>query len=141
MLDDARPVAEDLREMGPDLVKTARGLQPVAEQLSSNINNVLNFIRFWALTTNGADGISHYFRAHLTVQASMLDGNLPGLSPGTANLGGADPAPNSGQPKNTSPLQVPGGLLQPGQSRDGGVTGMNQKQESGALGFLMGGDN
>ncbi|HEX4221219.1 MAG TPA: MlaD family protein, partial [Pseudonocardiaceae bacterium] len=26
MLDDARPVAEDLREMGPDLVKTAKGL-------------------------------------------------------------------------------------------------------------------
>jgi phospholipid/cholesterol/gamma-HCH transport system substrate-binding protein len=142
MLRRAQPVAEDLRDMGPDITKTSEALAPAFQQLTGNVNNVLNFIRFWALTTNGKDGFSHYFRAHLDAQPNTFNGNLPaGLSPGTANLGGPDPAPYSGQPKNTSPLKVPGGLLQPGQSSDGGVTGMNQKQESGALGFLMGGDN
>jgi phospholipid/cholesterol/gamma-HCH transport system substrate-binding protein len=142
MLREAQPVAEDLHHLGKDLVKTSDALAPALQQLTGNINNVLNFIRFWALTTNGSDGLSHYFRVHPTVQTTGLSGNLPApLSPGTANLGGRDPAPDSGAPENPSPLKVPGGVLQPGQSSDGGVTGMNQKQESGALGFLMGGDN
>jgi phospholipid/cholesterol/gamma-HCH transport system substrate-binding protein len=141
MLEDAQPVAEDLREMGDDLVATSKGLKPTFEQLSGNVNNVLNFIRFWALSTNGADGLSHYFRAHVTNQATAVTGNLPApLSPGTTDLGGPDPAPNAGQPKNTSPVKVPSGLLQSGESSDGGVTGMNKKQESGALGFLLGGN-
>jgi phospholipid/cholesterol/gamma-HCH transport system substrate-binding protein len=142
MLVQAQPVARDLHALGGDLVKTSDALAPALRQLTGNVNNVLNFIRFWALTTNGSDGVSHYFRAHLDAQASALNGNLPaGASPGTADLGGPDPAPYSGAPKNTSPVKVPGGLLQPGQSSDGGVTGMNQMQESGALGFLVGGDN
>ena len=144
MLHEAQPVAEDLHHLGPDLTKTSYALRPALQQLTGNINNVLNFIRFWALTTNSTDGVSHYFRAHLDVggEPSALDGNLPpGIAPGTANLGGRDVAPNSGHAPNTSPLKVPGGILQPDQSSDGGVTGMNQKQESGALGFLMGGDN
>jgi phospholipid/cholesterol/gamma-HCH transport system substrate-binding protein len=144
MLEDLRPVAEDLRDAGPDIVDTARALDPTVRQLSHNINDVLNFIRFWALTTNAKDGLTHYFRAHINAGPLSLTGNLPAgpLNPGSASLGGPDIAPQSGQPKNTSPLQSPvAGMLEKSTSKDGGVTGMNQKQESGALGFLMGGDN
>ncbi|MBO0877420.1 MAG: MCE family protein [Pseudonocardia sp.] len=138
MLREAEPVAQRLHEMGPDVDTTAQGLRPVVKDLSANVDNVLNFIRFWALTTNGRDGLSHYFRAHLVVEPDAVTGNIPG-GPGTADLGGRDRAPRSGQPVNHGP-KVPTGLLQPGQSPDGGVTGLNPRQESGALGFLLGGD-
>jgi phospholipid/cholesterol/gamma-HCH transport system substrate-binding protein len=135
-LEKAQPVAEDLRALGPDLTKTSEGLKPILQSLTGNVNNVLNFIRFWALTTNGKDGLSHYFRAHVVVQPTAVTGNIPG-GPGTLNLGGRDPAVDSGQPKKS--LGVPAGLLQPDTTKDGGVTGMSPKQESSALGFLLGG--
>jgi hypothetical protein len=36
---------------------------------------------------------------------------------------------------------VPTGLLAPDNSGDGSATGLNEKQESGALGFMLGGDH
>jgi phospholipid/cholesterol/gamma-HCH transport system substrate-binding protein len=137
MLRAAQPVAAELRAAGPDINNTAKGLRPIVQQLSGNIDNVLNFIRYWALTTNGKDGLSHYFRAHLKYENSTFTGNIPG-GPGDSGLGGRDPAPDSGQPENPTP-GVPSGLLQPDRSGDGGVTGLNEKQESGALGFMLGG--
>jgi phospholipid/cholesterol/gamma-HCH transport system substrate-binding protein len=139
MLREAEPVAERLREMGPDVTATARGLRPIAQQLAANVDNVLNFVRFWALTTNGRDGLSHYFRAHMVAEPDSLTGNIPG-GPGTGNLGGRDPAPDSGQPVNHGP-NMPAGLLQPAPSSDGGLTGLTEHQESGALGFLVGGEH
>ena len=139
MLREARPVAEQLRIAGPDLTDTAKGLRPIVQNLSGNIDNVLNFIRYWALTTNGRDGLSHYFRAHLNVEGTAVTGNIPG-GPGTADLGGRDPAPDSGQPVNNGP-KVPAGLLAPSGDGDGSATGLNPKQESGALGFMLGGDH
>lgn len=138
LLEQAQPVARELHAAGPDLTATAKGLHPIVESLSANIDNVLNFIRYWALTTNGRDGLSHYFRAHITVQPTAVTGNIPG-GPGEANLGGRDPAPDSGQPHRGPNL--PPGLLPPGNTSDGGATGLDPKQESGALGFLLGGDN
>jgi phospholipid/cholesterol/gamma-HCH transport system substrate-binding protein len=136
LLREAQPVARRLREAGPDIIRTSTGLRPITQQLAGNVNNVLNFIRFWALTTNGADGISHYFRAHLKVMPSTVSGNVGRF--GDFGIGGRDPAPDSGQPPNGP--GIPPGLLQKDPTKDGGVTGMNEKQESGALGFLTGGE-
>lgn len=138
LLEKAQPVARDLRELGPDLTRTSTGLKQALQQLSGNVDNVLNFLRFWALTTNGKDGLSHYFRAHLEIQPSDVTGSIPGTNGTNFGLGGRDPAPDSGQPEPGP--GIPSGILQPKQTKDGGVTGMNPKQESGALGFLMGGD-
>lgn len=137
LLEKAQPVAEDLRDLGPDLTDTSTGLKQAVQQLSGNVTNVLNFVRYWALTTNGKDGLSHYFRAHATFRPAAVSGNLPGGG-SDYGIGGRDPAPDSGQPERGP--KVPTGILQPQQTKDGGVTGMNQKQESGALGFLVGGD-
>jgi len=139
LLDRARKPVEDLKEAGPDITATSKGLRPIVEQLDGNIDNVLNFIRYWALTTNGRDGLSHYFRAHLNVEPTAVTGNIPG-GPGNADLGGRDPAPDSGQPVNNGP-KLPTGLLAPAESGDGSATGLNEKQESGALGFMLGGNN
>jgi phospholipid/cholesterol/gamma-HCH transport system substrate-binding protein len=139
LLEAARKPAEDLKDAGPDIATTSKGLRPIVEQLDGNIDNVLNFIRYWALTTNGRDGLSHYFRAHLNVEPTAVTGNIPG-GPGNANLGGRDPAPDSGQPVNNGP-NLPTGLLAPDDSGNGSATGLNEKQESGALGFMLGGNN
>jgi phospholipid/cholesterol/gamma-HCH transport system substrate-binding protein len=139
LLNSAQGPARDLKAAGPDIASTAKGLRPIVEQLDGNIDNVLNFIRYWALTTNGRDGLSHYFRAHLNVEPTAVTGNIPG-GPGNANLGGRDPAPDSGQPVNNGP-NLPTGLLAPDDSGNGSATGLNEKQESGALGFMLGGNN
>jgi phospholipid/cholesterol/gamma-HCH transport system substrate-binding protein len=139
LLKDARELTEHLKAAGPDMAETSKGLRPIVEQLDGNIDNVLNFIRYWALTTNGRDGLSHYFRAHLNVEPTAVTGNIPG-GPGNANLGGRDPAPDSGQPVNNGP-NLPTGLLAPDDSGEGSATGLNEKQESGALGFMLGGSN
>jgi len=139
LLNKARDLTEDLKTAAPDIAETSKGLRPIVEQLDGNIDNVLNFIRYWALTTNGRDGLSHYFRAHLNVEPTAVTGNIPG-GPGNANLGGRDPAPDSGQPVNNGP-NLPTGLLAPDDSGEGSATGLNEKQESGALGFMLGGNN
>ncbi|NBH07488.1 MlaD family protein [Amycolatopsis sp. SID8362] len=149
LLDEARPVADELKQAGPDLRSTVGGVRPVVTQLTDNLGNVLNFIRSWALTTNGSDGISHYFRAMIIVNPDLLTGLVPGLgapnqapAPTTAppsQDGGAPPLPLPSLPGLTGPGGVLGGLLAPGGQPDGSVTGLSSQQESGVLQFLIGG--
>lgn len=156
LLDAARPVVADLRGAGPDLRAATAGARPVVERLSGNLDNVYNFIRFWAMTTNGHDGLSNYFRTVTVVNPDMATGNLPpGAAPPlpdtsglTAPLGG--PAEGAGDAL-TPPPGAGGGLLAPPSSEpgdpsgsgsapdDGSATGLDQEQESGMLGGLLGG--
>jgi phospholipid/cholesterol/gamma-HCH transport system substrate-binding protein len=137
LLDEARPVVEELRKAGPDLRGTVAGANPLTEKLTGNIDNVLNFFRFWAMSTNGWDGLSHYFRGQAIIHPEELTGLLPSLT-------GAPPPPTlpkpGEQPPSPLPLPIPGlldnkNLIGP----NGGVTGLNQRQESGVLQFLLGG--
>lgn len=59
LLDEARPVTDALRSAGPPLRTVASSGRPVVTELAGNFDNVLNFLRYWALTTNGYDGVSH----------------------------------------------------------------------------------
>jgi phospholipid/cholesterol/gamma-HCH transport system substrate-binding protein len=158
LLDEARPVVATLRASGADTKSLANSLKPIAGELTDNINGVFDFIKNWALATNGADGLSHYFRAGLVITPDTVSGALPGLG---SNLGiGGSPAPlvkdPSGIPVYPMAPQQPGGgpaggllggnpggllgtILAPTPSADGGVTGLTQQQESGVLGFLLGG--
>ncbi len=157
LLDEARPVVSTLRTSGPDTVSVASSLRPLVGELSDNITNVFNFVKYWALATNGSDGLSHYFRGMVVVTPEILTGLVPGLG---SNLGvGGSPAPLTknpgGQPVDPMAPQQPGGgpagqtggvtgllsgLLSPAPTADGGVTGLNQQQENGMLGFLLGGN-
>jgi phospholipid/cholesterol/gamma-HCH transport system substrate-binding protein len=145
-------VVSTLRASGTDTKDIASSLKPLVGELSDNITNVFNFIKNWALATNGSDGLSHYFRAMLVVTPDVISGAIPGLG---SNLGiGGSPAPltkdPSGQPVDPQAPQQSGGgpqgppplggLLAPTPTQDGGVTGLNQQQESGILGFLLGGN-
>ncbi len=156
LLDEARPVVSTLRASGPDTVAVASSLKPLVGELSDNITGVFNFVKYWALATNGSDGLSHYFRGMLVITPDILTGLVPGLG---SNLGvGGSPPPltknPSGQPVDPMAPQQPGGgpaqqgglggviggLLAPAPTADGGVTGLSQQQESGMLGFLLGGN-
>jgi phospholipid/cholesterol/gamma-HCH transport system substrate-binding protein len=139
LLKEVQPVARHLHELGPDFKATGQGVAPIFREASQNVNSVLGFVRNWALTTNGRDGLSHYFRAFGVGSPEIVTSAIPGVG-GTGNgITGRDPAQDSGQPNRNKP-EIPG-LLAPKSSKDsdGGVTGLNQKQESGALGFMLGG--
>lgn len=131
LLDQAAPVVADLHHAGPGFRTTTDSIRPIAKDLTSNLDNVLNFVRNWALTTNGSDGLSHYFRAHYTVNPAAVTGFLPG--------GVALPNRVSGM-RQLPPVP---GLLQPStgarQLPDAGQTGLNPAQERGMTGFLLGG--
>lgn len=147
LLDEARPVASDLRAAGPDLRASSASARPLADNLTGNMDNVLNFIRYWALTTNGHDGVSHYFRAHVIVNPDSATGLAPGagpdpgLLPDAPSIGGQQPGGAlSGVP---AAPPVPGGLLQAPttEPRPAGpeATGLTPEQESGMVGSLLGG--
>lgn len=150
LLNEARPVADQLRMAGPALRSDSASARPIVAQLADNFGNVLNFVRYWALTTNGYDGISHYFRGHVSFDPSVVQ-HVTGSG---SNIPPLNPPPPGGpqQPQTPAPLPPgggllppldgkgpPGGLLAPGRTPDGSATGLNQKQESNALEFLLGG--
>jgi phospholipid/cholesterol/gamma-HCH transport system substrate-binding protein len=141
-MDAARPVVEELRKAGPGLRGTVAAANPLTAQLTGNIDNVLNFFRFWAMSTNGWDGLSHYFRGQAIIHPEEITGLLPSLT-------GTPPPPTiPGAGKPAAPSALPGlpgslgsGLLDTKSlvAPDGGVTGLNERQESGVLQFLLGG--
>ncbi|MDN5746153.1 MAG: MCE family protein, partial [Nocardioidaceae bacterium] len=144
----ARPVAADLRTSGPKLAKTTSGTQKLVRDLTANRDALFGFVRNWALSTNGADGISHYFRAQFTLHPDMITGLLTDLSTSkpTDSKSSKAAAPKSGNasaPKSSSGSLLDGlsgtlgNLLSPkGKS----ATGLDQKQELNLLGLLLGGN-
>ncbi|MCQ4079207.1 MlaD family protein [Streptomyces sp. RB6PN25] len=134
LLDAARPVADELLRAGPSLQSDAGSLAPLVTTLSGNIDHVMNFIRGWALCTNGSDGLSHYFRAMVIVTPSIATGLLPAGGSTPTTTPHAAPAPT--QPGLPG---LPSGILPTNPGPGGGVTGLTPQQESGALQFLLGG--
>ena len=65
-----------LRRAGPDLSDTAASARPLVGELSNNLDNVYNFLRFWAQTANGHDGLSNYFRGFVVVNPQSATGLL-----------------------------------------------------------------
>lgn len=101
LIRQAAPVVAQLRRSGPDLTTASRSLNPVSrEVLDRNLQGVMDFVRKWALSTNGSDSLSHYFRGvvYLTPTAlksiaqslipPQLGIQLPGSATGTTTKGG-----------------------------------------------------
>lgn len=149
LLDQARPVADQLSAAGPNLRTAITSANPIVTDLTHNIDNVLGFLRYWALTTNGYDGVSHYFRGHVVVSTQVLNALFPQLTgpapvapagptapAPSAPAGGPQPPPATGQNLIGGLLN---GLLTPSPSPGGSATGLNQQQEGGLLQYLLGG--
>lgn len=143
LVDEARPVAADLAAASPALRSVAADTRPLALALigdDDKLGNLLEFIRNWALTTNGKDGLSHYFRAHVIASEESFMGPVPVDTPAKDIT--KDPPP----PGVTPPvLKVPGAVGSvplPGAAQDpGSATGLTPEQERGLLGTLLGGSS
>ena len=143
LLDEARPLAAEAKTTGKPLYDTVHGARPVVDSLTANlggpygtgpdprcpkdpgacddprIQGILGFLHNWALTTNGGDALSHYFRVFFVADTTNATGalGLPGkLIPGANNT-----------------------LLKGQPSPSGSATGLTPAQEQSALGTLMGG--
>lgn len=168
LLREARRPADDLRIGSPELAATVGGTKTLVHGLTENREAVFNFVRNWALNTNGFDGISHYWRIVVTVHpdswTALLDmlggGSLPALPAAAAAKSAATATGTEADSEgSSSPLDVPevvngvtkpltgltdkltGGTLLGGKKSTGddSSTGLSEKQESGLLGFLFGG--
>lgn len=140
LLDRARPIAEELRKAGPNLRTSLAGARPVVDELADDMDTVMTFIRQWALTTNGYDGVSHYFRGHVTFDAGIAANHLLPqlLGDGAPKVPPLNQPPPDERPGGGLVPGVPGGLLGP-STKDGGATGLEPEQETGLLDYLLGG--
>ncbi len=146
LLDEARPLAAEAKATGKPLYDTVHAARPIVNSATVNlggpygsgpdpicggtdasacnnprIQGLLGFLHNWALTTNGGDALSHYFRVFFVADTQ----NVTGLPVGglTNNLiPGADNTLLKGQP-----------------AANGSATGLTPAQEQSALGTLMGG--
>ena len=152
LIDYARPVAESLHRLGPDLRGTTRGARPVVNGLLGNLRNVLDFVKYWALTTNGEDGLAHYFRAHYVVSSELVTGFVPATGGKTVDSGKKngllpDLLPDlplldgllGGSGGDAGLLDGLGSLLG-GKATSNSATGLTAQQEQSLIESLIGGN-
>lgn len=164
----AQRPADDLRVAGPGLDTTVDGTKTIVHGLTENRDAMFTFIRYWALNLNGFDGLSHYWRVGLILNSDSWTALLDALKNGAGglNLGLAPPTQTgtassakakSDGASSDGPTGIVGDLLKPlngltkgltsgsllkkKPTTDGGSTGLDKKQESNLLGFLLGGGN
>jgi phospholipid/cholesterol/gamma-HCH transport system substrate-binding protein len=148
----ARPVARTLASLAPGMEATADHGREIGTQLLGNLETVMDFIKYWALTTNGQDGLSHYFRAHVVVSTATVTGLIPdvegqqapdGDDRGPLDLG--DDLLDQAGPLLDGVLNGLGGLLGGNRSdrskaaEGGTATGLTESQEQSLLSYLTGG--
>ncbi len=170
LIEQAAPAVRQLREVGPELRRGSESLKVAGSEVLTEVplGNLMAFVRKWALSTNGRDNISHYFRGlfHVTpASLNMLLGSkaIPEvLTPAPSNEGNSEPddllptLPGLDLSKLDDLLSpendLLGGLLGnllPGvvkdksknkdKSESKSATGLTDKQEQGLLGLLLGG--
>lgn len=156
LVDEARPVVEALGPGVTSLRGISRDARTLVTQLQPRLSVILDAAKFWALSTNGMDGLGNYFRGVLAIEPQALL-QIPGLS---QPADGKDDLRPEGKDRGPSPLGIPGtnGLLEPDRDDDGessgqgrtpspgpsgssdrGATGLDRKQEKNLVEMLLGG--
>ena len=155
LLDEAAPVVAELSAAAPSLSATSARLRPLGSQLlSQHLNDLMLFVKKWALSTNGKDALSHYFRGvfHVTpatledLAAVMLPKSttsnlskslgslLPGLKLPNLGLGNLGNLGLGGLTKGLTSL-----LGGSSSANSSSATGLSQPQEQSLIGQLLGG--
>jgi phospholipid/cholesterol/gamma-HCH transport system substrate-binding protein len=99
LIDVAAPVVAQLRQAGPDLATTASKVKPASrELLDVHLQDVMDFVRKWALSTNGRDGLSHYFRGVVYVTPTTLQSLANSLIPAGTTAGSTTGKTTPGAP-------------------------------------------
>jgi phospholipid/cholesterol/gamma-HCH transport system substrate-binding protein len=139
LLEEAAPAVAQLRQAGPSLRRTARSARPLgAELLDAHLEDLMAFVRKWALSTNGRDAISHYFRGVAYVTPNALKDLATSLVPRGVGV----PKPKG--PKASTGPTAPGllsglGLDLPKLLSPLNATGLTSQQEQNLVGQLLGG--
>lgn len=138
LLDQAAPVVRDLRPGGGVLPGASASANRLVGELTPALSTAFDFMKYWAMSTNGRDALGNYFRAFVvTTPKSLLQ--IPGTGLGPAPQQAPAPAP-SPAPLPTLPnlpnlpVQLP-----PLGGDPGSATGLTQSQENSLLGQLLGG--
>lgn len=135
LLDRAAPVVDELRQAGPDLRNTAAGLKPVGQNLldrKEHLVDLMDFVAQWSLSTNGRDGLSHYFRGVVFASPDAIE-ELLRRSPFGPLLESVTNA-RSLAAKGLPAIPAPAGAGDPGNA-----TGLDPAQEQSMVGQLLGG--
>lgn len=107
LINQAAPMVAALRTSGNDLEGVAEGLVPAGDQLlDRHLGDLMSFVRKWALSTNGRDAVSHYFRGVFHVTPASLQALIAGapLLPSGADAPDAAAADGEGGQPPTEDL-------------------------------------
>lgn len=138
LLDQAAPVVRDLRPGGDVLPGASASAHRLVGDLTPALGTALDFVKYWAMSTNGRDALGNYFRAFVvTTPKSLLQ--IPGVG-----LGPATPAPAATPSPAPSPvpqLNLPAlpAVTGPASGDPGSATGLTGPQENSLLDQLLGG--
>lgn len=147
LLDQAAPLVRDLDAAGRALPGISAAGNKLVGDLTPALSTALDFMKYWAMSTNGQDALGNYFRAFVvTTPKSLLQ--IPGTGLGPQKPGEQPPAQPPPAPSQSdadqSPDQEPPGvglprLPLPSVGEGGSATGLDEKQENALLGQLLGG--
>lgn len=150
LIDQAAPVAAELRSAGPDFATATGKLRPLGEQLlDQHLQDLMDFVRKWSLSTNGKDALSHYFRGVFHVTPNTLKDlalSMGVVKPNTPSEGSNGGDPLGSVPGVTDDLGLGGietspKLPVPNAVTDrNSATGLSQSQEQSLIGDLLGGE-
>ena len=134
LLDEAAPAVRDLRPGTAALPAVGASAHRLVGDLTPHFKTVLDFVRYWAMSTNGRDGLSNYFRAFVvTTPKSLLQ--IPGTG-----VPGPTPKPTAEPDQDAAAASTP--ALPPlltGGGDSGSATGLDSEQETSLLDQLLGG--
>lgn len=136
LIDQAAPLVRDLRPGAKGLKSTAADAKPILMRVSTEFTTLMDFVKMWALSTNGKDAISHYFRGFVVnTPKALLQIPGPGIGPGSAPGKPAGPIGPAVPAKPDLLSGVPDLLDVLG----GNATGLTPKQEGSLLNQILGG--
>lgn len=130
LLDAAGPALRDLRPGAQAFPGIGGDARRLSSEVTPAMGTIMDFIRNWAMSTNGRDGLGNYFRAFMaTTPQSLMQ--APGMGLGPVREPGKDAAAQRpGQPAPTPA---------PGPAQGGSATGLSPGQENSLVGQLLGG--
>ncbi|WP_243794886.1 MlaD family protein [Saccharopolyspora gloriosae] len=155
LLDQAAPAVRDLKPGVEQLPGVSSSAHRLVGDLTPAMGTALDFIKYWAMSTNGRDGLGNYFRAFVvTTPQSLIQ--YPGVGLGPPSPPTPSPVPElpiPGVPGVPPPLpglpSLPGltgppedGGSKPGAPApdgDGSATGLDLSQETALVDQLLGG--
>lgn len=139
LLDQTAPLVRDLRPGAEALNSVAGSARPIVDRLSQHFVTIMDFVKGWALSTNGEDGISNYFRGFVQVTPKqLLQAPAPALGPGKAPAERTGPPQPAQPPEKWDPLRqtIPD---QSGTQDPDSATGLSPQQEDSLMDQLLGG--